>query len=291
MVSSDLNVHYSDWSAYSLLDSGDYRKLERFGKLIVVRPEPKAWWPSSLSLKQWQNAEAVCDAEGHWSISRSIPHEWELTYNRLTFQARFTEMSKHVGIFPEQAPHWQWIDAQAKHCRRPVRLLSLFGYTGAASLIAAAAGMAVTHVDASKPAISWARLNQHLSGLEDAPVRWILDDAAKFIQREIRRGNRYDAFVLDPPAFGRGPKQEVWKIERNLVPLLDGCRQLLSDEPNFVILTMYAIEASALMIGNLLCDMMENFAGQIELGELALRPQSGSHILPLSIFGRWAKTS
>jgi 23S rRNA (cytosine1962-C5)-methyltransferase len=206
-------------------------------------------------------------------------------------QARITEMSKHVGVFPEQFPHWEWIKEQGKAAaRRPLRLLSLFGYTGVASLIAASTGFTVTHLDASKPAMNWAKHNQEISGMQAVPIRWILDDTVKFVNREIRRGARYDAIIMDPPAFGRGPKQEVWKVERQLVPLLEACRQILSDDPIFVMITMYAIEASPLMIGNFLADMMKN-RGNIEVGELAIKSGKGTRILPMSIFGRWSKTS
>jgi len=281
-----LTVLTPHWSEYSLLDSGASRKLERFGTRLVVRSEPKAWWQPSLPPGEWQKAVALCDSEGVWSFPKPISTEWLLRYQRLTLQARFTQMSKHVGVFPEQSSHWEWIQAHGRARRQP-RLLSLFGYTGAASLAAAQAGFAVTHVDASKPALSWAKQNQALSALENAPIRWILDDALKFVQREGRRGNRYDALLLDPPAFGRGPKQEVWKVEQHLPLLLEACRQVLSDEPLFIVLTMYAIEASPLMIGNLLAGMTKGLGGSLELGELALAPESGGNILPLSIFGRW----
>lgn len=276
------------WPEYALLDSGAGRKLERFGERLIVRAEPKAWWQPALPASAWKKAAAVCDSEGNWSFARPLSPDWLLRHGPLTLQARFTQMSKHVGVFPEQSPYWDWIAAQGAAGSRPAaRLLSLFGYTGAASLAAAAAGFSVTHVDASKPALSWAKQNQVLSGLEKAPVRWILDDALKFVQREGRRGSRYDALILDPPAFGRGPKQEVWKVEKSLPLLLKACREVLSERPRFVILTMYAIEASALMIGNLLGEMMADFAGDILLGELALAPENGANVLPLSIFGRW----
>ncbi len=285
-----IKVLYSDWSEYELLDSGDYKKLERFGKRVVVRSEPKAWWHPEQPDRAWQQAQAVCDSEGKWHYKKGLSAEWLLHYDDLTLQARITEMSKHVGVFPEQSPHWEWIKEQSKvTSRRPLRLLSLFGYTGVASLIAASAGFTVTHLDASKPAINWAKQNQEISGMQAAPIRWILDDTVKFVNREIRRGSRYDAIIMDPPAFGRGPKQEVWKVEKQLVPLLDSCRQILCDDPIFVIITMYAIEASPLMIGNLLADMMK-YQGNIELGELAIKPERGKRILPMSIFGRWSKT-
>lgn len=287
-----LTIKYSTWEEYTLIDSGNYRKLERFGNRTLIRSEPKAWWRPEFPGSAWEKSHAVCDAEGQWTFAKPIAPAWPLHFDGLTLEARFTQMSKHVGIFPEQSPHWEWIkDQRERKDERTPQLLSLFGYTGAATLVAAANGYAVTHVDASKPALAWAKHNQSLSGLGDAPIRWILDDAGKFIQREARRGRRYDALLLDPPSFGRGPKQEVWKVEKHLLPLLETCRQILSDDPLFVILTMYAIEASALMLGNLLADMLDKYRGEITMGELALKPQEGKHILPMSIFGRWAKTA
>jgi len=204
-------------------------------------------------------------------------------------QARFTETTKHVGVFPEQSPHWRWMQTRLKRDQGKPQphLLNLFGYTGVASLVASAAGCAVTHVDASKPAVTWARTNQQLSDLSLSPIRWILDDATKYVKREIRRGVRYDGILLDPPSFGRGPNRELWKVEKQLTELLDICRQVLSDHPLFIILTMYNIEASSLMIGNLLTDTMHGCGGKVSVGELALKHKHSERLLPLSIFGRW----
>ncbi|MFH0881206.1 MAG: class I SAM-dependent methyltransferase [Lentisphaerota bacterium] len=285
----NIEVLFNQWSGYELLDSGDRRKLERFGSHLVIRSEQKAWWKPQLPEAEWDKAVAVHEDMGRWTFRKSVPREWLLKLDGLTLEARFTETSKHLGIFPEQSPHWTWIQEHAK--RAPAgdtpRLLNLFGYTGVASLVSAAAGFAVTHVDASKPAINWARKNQQLSGLEQKPIRWILDDAVKYVQREIRRGSRYDAVLLDPPSFGRGPNREVWKVEKQLTDLLEICRQVLSEHPLFVVLTMYNIEASSLMLGNLLGDTMKDFRGHISVGELALKQPHSSHILPLSIFARW----
>ncbi|HBA82866.1 MAG TPA: SAM-dependent methyltransferase [Verrucomicrobia bacterium] len=284
----DIQVLFNNWSEYELLDSGDRRKLERFGRNIVIRSEQKAWWKPDKPESEWAKAVAVHEDQGQWTFRRDIPREWTMRFDNLTFQTRFTDTSKHLGIFPEQSPHWRWMQNKVKRgAGEPPRLLNLFGYTGAASLVAAAAGFAVTHVDASKPAVTWARHNQQLSGLESAPIRWILEDAVKYVRREIRRGSRYDAILLDPPSFGRGPNKEVWKVERQLTELLDICRQVLSDRPLFIILTMYNIEASSLMIGNLLSDAMKSFGGALSVGELALHQQNSEKVLPLSIYGRW----
>jgi len=294
-------VNYSCWHEYALLDVGNYQKLERFGKQLLVRSEPKAWGLPSFATEEWTKADAVCNADGRWHFGKDVRREWVLTYKNLNFQVRCTDMSKHIGIFPEQVSHWTWITSQLEQTsldlskkrgiHKPCRVLSLFGYTGAASLVAAANGAVVTHIDASKPAISWAKINQQLSGLSSFPIRFMVDDAHKFIKREFRRGAHYDALILDPPSFGRGPKGEVWKAEKNLIPLLENCRQILSESPRFVLLTMYALEASALMMGNLLAAMMAGIDGSIEIGELALQPENGSNPLPMAIFARWVSST
>lgn len=280
-------VACSTWQEYELLDCGDHRKLERFGPVTVVRGEPKAWWKPA-NPNAWHQAAARHDEDAHWTFKAQAPREWPMQWHGLTFLARFSQTSKHLGVFPEQAPHWEWMRQQAQALPNgPKRLLNLFGYTGAASLVAAQAGFEVTHVDASQPALTWARRNQELSGLQAKPIRWILDDAFKYVRREIRRGKKYDALVLDPPAFGRGPRGEVWKVENQLAELLDLCRQTLSEQPRFVILTSYNIEASALMLQNLVEDVFRFPGGQTQAGELALPQKNSPRVLPLSIFARW----
>lgn len=285
-----IQILCDEWNDYELLDSGHQQKLERFGEYIVIRDEPKAWWHPDLPKSEWDKAVAMHsgDERKGWELRKSVPHEWLLRFENLTFQARFTATSKHVGVFPEKVPHWQWIQEKIQHsARAPIRVLNLFAYTGAASLIAAAAGCSVTHVDAAKGVVAWARENQQYSGLEETPIRWIVDDAMKFVQREGRRKRQYDAIILDPPSFGRGPKKELWKIEQHLGDLLSACRNVLSDRPLFVLMTMYSIEQSALFIGNMLQDMMKGYEGRITVGELALKPKHSDKILPLSIFGQW----
>ena len=288
-----ITVRFSEWEEYALVDSGDYQKLEKFGDYLIIRHEPKAWWQPSLSKNEWKKANAICDGEGHWLFNSGFSREWQLSYQSLRFFARCNENSKHVGVFAEQAPHWEWLafvlkkKANRQQFKKPCHFLNVFGYTGIASLVAAAHGAMVTHIDGSKPTLSWARVNAELCSTFQHPIRFMLDDAHKFIKREIRRGNRYDAIMLDPPSFGRGPKGEVWKAEKNLVGLLNDCRALLSDKPQFVILTMYAIEASAIMLGNFLQHMMINHHGRLEIGELAIKPLYGNNILPMAIFARW----
>lgn len=276
---------------YELIDSGNRLKLERFGKVILIREEPKAWWAPTLSQRKWDQAQAVHKEDGGWMLRPGCPREWEIRDNQLSFLLRITDGSKHLGLFPEQSPHWQSIRDAFPGGRRqsPPRLLNLFGYTGAATLVAARAGWQATHVDASKPAITWARQNQRLSRLEDAPIRWILEDAMKYVRREIKRGSRYDAVLLDPPAFGRGPTGNVWKVEYHLTELLNLCRQVLTPKPALVILTTYNIEASSLMLYNLLSDAMADFGGRMEIGELALRHSADDRrFLPLSIYAKWS---
>ncbi len=281
---SSIQIDYCQWDAYELLDSGHGRKLERFGTHTLIRDEPKAWWAPSLPEAIWKGADGV-HHEKRWQLKPSTPAEWEVGFEGLKLSAKFFNTSKHIGVFPEQSSHWRWIKQQC--AKDKPSILSLFGYTGVASLVAAQAGASVTHVDASRPALTWARTNQTLSGLQEAPIRWILDDAQKFLQREIRRGKRYDALILDPPSFGRGPDNESWYIEKDLVGLLENCKQLLAPKPSFIVLTLYALEASSLMIGGLLQEMMKDYAGSIEIGELAHLPKHGHHPLPLSIYGRW----
>lgn len=268
-----------------MLDSGGGRKLERFGHHVLIREEPKAWWkPAHPEL--WSQAQASFGGDGRWQLaSPSLARTWTMRWGELNLEARLTDMSKHVGLFPEQEPHWTWMGRLCAN--RPGRLLNLFGYTGVATLAAARAGWTVTHLDASRPAVAWARRNQELSRLDNTPVRWILDDASKFVGREIRRQQCYDAIILDPPSFGRGPHGEIWKVEAGLGELLEGCRRLLSDRPRFVILTVYNLEASALMLENSMGQVFGPLGGTGEAGELALAPSDGGPCLPLSLYCRW----
>lgn len=277
------------WPGYALIDSGDRRKLERFGETVVVREEPKAWWPPALDKGEWAKAAAEHDEKsGLWKLRGKPAKAWKVDFHGVQMEARITDGSKHLGLFPEQSPHWEYLRANCGRGKAE-SVLNLFGYTGAASLVAAQAGAAVTHCDASKPAIAWGRHNQELSGLADKPVRWMLDDAVKFAQREIRRNRRYDAVLLDPPSFGRGPRKELWKVEDQIMELLDLCKQLLSDDARFLILTMYNLEASSLMLHNLLGAVLGNRKGAVSIGELALPHENGDRLLPLSLFGRWER--
>lgn len=284
-----ITVETSAWAAYELVDSGNGRKLERFGDHLLIRSEPKAWWKPRLRADAWARADATFEDSGRWiTARRDLPKTWTLDLENLRLEARLTDMSKHVGVFPEQEPHWRWLRSELGPMRRdhPPEVLNLFGYTGVATLVAAAAGARVTHVDASKPALAWARENQERSSLANAPVRWLLDDAFKFVAREIRRGRRYDAILLDPPSFGRGPKGEIWKVESQIADLMEHLRTLLDPARGRLVLTLYNLEASALMLANLVRSTFPH--GTLTCGELALSGKDPpAPTLPLSLFARW----
>ena len=283
---------------FHLIDSGNALKLEQYGPYRIVRPEAQALWQPSLGPSAWEKVDAVFtgdteeDGMGRWRFPREVLGEtWPLSLLGIDFLGRFTSF-RHVGVFPEQIVHWQWVKQQVEAAGRPVKVLNLFGYTGVASLVAASAGAEVTHVDASKKAIGWARENQVLSRLEQAPIRWICEDAMKFIQREERRGNRYDIILTDPPKFGRGPNGEVWHLFDHLPLMLDVCRELLSPKALGLVLTAYSIRASFYSIHELLRDTMRGAGGVVESGELVIREAGISgdtrgRALSTSLFSRW----
>jgi len=284
----------TQWGDYELLDSGNGLKLERFGNYRFVRPEHQALWQPALSQREWENAEAVFQATneesgGTWQFKRPIEPRWEMKYKTLSFYAR-TSNSRHLGVFPEQAPHWEWIHRQVVSAHRSIQVLNLFGYTGLASLAAAQAGARVTHVDASKKSIQHARENQALSGLDEKPIRWIVDDAIKIVKRESRRNVRYDGIILDPPKFGRGPKGEVWEFNKMLPYLLEEVRPVLASQPLFLVITAYAIRASALALHYAIQEMMGDFNGILSCGELVIPEKSAGRILSMAITARWSAT-
>jgi len=279
------------WKDYELLDSGGGLKLERYGPYTFVRPEHQAIWSPVLSKEKWDSADAVFqvsggESGGQWLFRKTIQPRWEMQYKGLKFHAH-ARASRHMGVFPEQANQWDWMADRIKNAQRPVRVLNIFGYTGLATLAVSRAGAHVTHVDASKNAITQARQNQSLSGLSERPIRWLVDDALKFVRREVRRGSSYDGLVLDPPKFGRGPKGQVWEFFDSMPTLLQDCRLLLSDRPIFVALTAYAIRASALSLYYSLDEMLQGFNGSLTAGELALVQKSNQRLLSTSIFARW----
>jgi len=281
-----------DWQDYELVDSGGGWKLERYGKYLLRRPEPEAVWSRALPDKTWNGAAAFFQPSneengGHWQELRPVDERWVMQYKGLRFWTMLSA-SRHLGVFPEQAGQWDWLTEKIRASNRPLQVLNLFGYTGLASLAAAAAGARVTHVDASKKVVTWARENQELSGLTDRPVRWIVDDALKFIQRDARRGVVYDGLILDPPKFGRGPKGEVWEFYKLLPELLQTCRQVLAPQPRFVLLTAYAVKASAFTLYYAIDEVMRGYKGQCEAGEVLLQEKSAGRLLSMAIFGRWS---
>lgn len=278
---------------YALIDSGNGLKLERYGVLRIIRPEGQALWQPALSEQEWQNVDAVftgnTDEEGlgRWNFPKQpLGETWPLSWDGMPFLGRFTSF-RHVGVFPEQDAHWRFMENLIKKASRPVKVLNLFGYTGLASLIAARAGAEVTHVDASKKAILWAKENQEVAGLTDCPIRWICDDALKFVEREGRRGKTYDIILLDPPAYGRGPHGEVWQLFDHLADMIRGCRAILSDHPISVILTAYSIRASFFAIHELMRDEFTGLGGKVQSGELILREETAKRALSTSLFSRW----
>ena len=294
----ELSEPSQSWDDYALLDSGGRLKLEQVGPYRIVRPELRAPWTPRLPKEEWERADAVFHAgrdpnRGRWELRRRVPERWPVHYRDLRFWAQLTPF-RHIGFFPEQAPQWDWIRKQVKRAgavSNPVQVLNLFGYTGVAALAASAAGAQVTHVDASRKAVTWARENQRLSSLDDRPIRWIVDDALKFALREQRRGRRYEGFVLDPPPFGHGPDGELWKLDRSLPAMLAACRALFSDHLRFVVVTVYA---TSVMPGNLraaLAEAMRGRGGRAEVGACVLVERSAGRSLPCAYYARWRTTS
>lgn len=277
---------------YALLDSGAGRKLERFGAVVVDRPEPQALWKPRLAKPEWAKAHAVFsasgedDEKGKWRVDKPVPEAWPVKVDGVTMLCKLAGLW-HLGLFPEQYPHWQWmLERLAAVKGEKPRVLNLFGYTGAASLIAAKAGAEVTHVDASKKAIQWGKENQAASKLDAAKVRWLLDDAAKFATRDVRRGKTYHMILVDPPKFGRGPDGEVWDLFKNLPEFLGDVAKLLAPNDAAMVLTVYAIRASALAFDQLMRDALAGKGGSFESGELAIRSANAS-LVPTSLFVRW----
>jgi 23S rRNA (cytosine1962-C5)-methyltransferase len=278
------------WEDYELLDSGDEEKLERFGKYTFRRPEPKALWHKTLDSNIWNNATAVYQRNssggGQWTYQQKIDDQWLIHWKNLTFLIKPTGF-KHMGFFPEQAAMWKWVTQKISSSGRPISLLNLFAYTGASTLAAAAAGASVTHIDSAKEILTWGRENATLSHLDKKPIRWIPEDVITFVKREIKRGNKYDAIIMDPPKFGRGINHEVWKIEENLPKLIDLCTQLLSDTPLFIIINAYAVSYSSITLGNILSNAIKTNEGKIISGELCIKHSSNDILLPTSIFSIW----
>jgi 23S rRNA (cytosine1962-C5)-methyltransferase len=286
-------IESAGFEDYRLIDSGGGRKLERFGRVTVDRPEPQAMWQPVRPPDAWAKADATFDGEddvesGKWRKTGTVPDGWPVRLRGVTLVCRLTSF-RHLGIFPEQLPHWEWMLHGLSRMRleRP-RVLNLFAYTGAATMLAAHAGAEVTHVDASKRAIVWGKENQQASRLGEAPIRWLLDDARKFVQREVRRGKTYNVILVDPPKFGRGPNNEVWDLFEHLPSLMRDCAALLDKSESMLVLTAYAIRASALSIDQVTREALSGRSGDFSSGELAIREEGGGRLVPTSLFTRWS---
>jgi 23S rRNA (cytosine1962-C5)-methyltransferase len=278
-------------SDYTLIDSGNGRKYERYGDKTFIRPETQAMWAPARD--DWDaDAEFTPGSDeeggGRWYNNRPVPVDgWPLMWNdEVTFNAQCTPF-RHLGFFPDMDPVWRWMRGKLDGMAEPTAM-NLFGYTGVGTLALSAAGATMVHVDASKKSVAQARVNAEMSGMSDRPVRWIIDDAAKFVAREVRRDRRYDGILLDPPKYGRGPDGEMWKLEEDLAPLIADCRQLLDDKSRFLFLTVYAVRMSALALGALLESHFKDLPGKVEIGELAVREEARGLLLPTAIFARWS---
>jgi 23S rRNA (cytosine1962-C5)-methyltransferase len=277
------------WADYGLLDSGGGRKLERYGRYRFIRPEPQAMWaPADSDWKADGEFIPGSDEEGggRWQFARPVPREgWDLAWKEVTFRAQCTPF-RHLAFFPDMAPQWAWMRG---HLGEGREALNLFGYTGVGTLAMAAAGARMVHVDASKKSVEAGKANAALSGMSDRPIRWLVEDAAKFTAREVRRGRRYDGIILDPPKFGRGPTGEVWRLEEHVPALVADCARLLDADSRFLVLTVYAVRMSALAIGELLRQSTAHLGGRVECGDMAVREEARRLLLPTAIFARWSR--
>ena len=280
------------FSDYELIDSGNGKRLERYGKYLISKPDPQAIWSTKKDSNFWEKADAVYIQNGNkgsWLNKNNVPEKWLIKYKNLSFYCKLTPF-KHTGVFPEQSVNWDFIEEILRQAQnKQPNVLNLFGYTGISTLAAAASGAKVTHVDASKPSISWARENQKVSGLSQKPIRWILDDAIKFVQREVKRAVKYDAIIMDPPIYGHGPEGEVWNFNESFPKLMELCSLVLSDNPLFIIVNAYAISSSSIMLDNVLKDYLGGLGGTFENGELALQERDNGRLLSTGIFARWSK--
>ena len=278
-----------NWKDYEVIDCSKGEKLERWGDYILVRPDPQVIWDTPHKEKGWHKMNAHSHRSkkggGEWEFF-DLPQQWSIHYRSLTFQLKPFSF-KHTGLFPEQAANWDWFSELIKKAGRPVKVLNLFAYTGGATIAAAAAGASVTHVDASKGMVTWAKENAASSGLADAPIRWIVDDCVKFVEREIRRGNHYDAIIMDPPSYGRGPKGEIWKIEESIHPLVKLCAQLLVDRPLFFLINSYTTGLQPAVLSYLIGTELKRFPGKVTADEIGLPVSSNGLTLPCGASGRF----
>lgn len=280
-----------NWKDYEVLDTSKGEKLERWGDYLLIRPDPQVIWDTPKKNRGWKKCNGhyhrSSKGGGDWEFF-DLPKQWQIHYGELTFNLKPFSF-KHTGLFPEQAANWDWFGDLIRRADRPVKVLNLFAYTGGATLAAAAAGAHVTHVDASKGMVTWAKENAASSGLSDAPIRWIVDDCVKFVQREIRRGNHYDAIIMDPPSYGRGPKGEIWKIEESIHGLIQLCTQLLSEDPLFFLVNSYTTGLQPAVLTYMIATELKKFKGFVRSEEIGLPVTDTGLVLPCGASGRWSK--
>ena len=280
------------WKDYEVLDTSNGEKLERWGDYFLVRPDPQVLWDTPKKLRQWKKPNGHYHRShkggGQWEFF-DLPKTWDIQYKELKFHLQPFSF-KHTGLFPEQAVNWDWFSDKIRKANRPIKVLNLFAYTGGATLAAAAAGASVTHVDASKGMVNWAKENAQLSGLREKPIRWLVDDCVKFVEREIRRGNHYDGIIMDPPSYGRGPKGEIWKIEEKIYPFIELCTKILSDDPLFFLVNSYTTGLQPAVLTYMLeTQVAAKFGGKVVSDEIGLPVSSNGLVLPCGASGRWEK--
>ena len=279
-----------NWKEYEILDMANGEKLERWGEYKLIRPDPQIIWKEKTFPEKWGKVNARYNRSktggGNWDFKTKLPAAWQVKYKNLTFNIKPMGF-KHTGLFPEQAVNWDWMIDKIKNSKREIKVLNLFAYTGGATVACLSAGASVCHVDSSKGMVSWAKENVVSSGLEKRPVRYIIDDVIKFVQREIRRGNKYDAIIMDPPSYGRGTSGEVWQFENNISDLVNLCTQVLSDNPLFFLINSYTTGISAEVLSNILKINLKQYKGKITAGEIGLPMKNSDLVLPCGIFGKW----
>ena len=282
-----------DWKDYKIIDMANGEKLEKWGNIILTRPDPQIIWNKKTFPEKWKDSYAIYNRSktggGSWNYNKKIPESWQIKYKNLTFNIKPMGF-KHTGLFPEQAVNWDWMINKIKNAKREISVLNLFAYTGGATVACLSAGASVCHVDSSKGMTSWAKENVISSGLEKAKARYIVDDVVKFVNREIRRENKYDAIIMDPPSYGRGSNGEVWQFENNIYNLVELCTKVLSDNPLFFLINSYTTGISSTVLGNLLeLNIDKKYKGKITSGEIGLPMENSNLILPCGIYGRWEK--
>ena len=281
----------NNWKDYEILDMANGEKLEKWKDIVLIRPDPQIIWKEKSFPKKWEKVNAVYKRSnkggGGWSYKTKLPESWQVKYKNLTFNIKPMGF-KHTGLFPEQAVNWDWMINKIQEAKRPIKVLNLFAYTGGASVACLYAGASVCHVDSSKGMVAWAKENVASSGLKDKPIRYIVDDVIKFVSREIRRGNKYDAIIMDPPSYGRGAKGEVWQFEQNIYELVELCSKVLSDNPLFFLINSYTTGISSTVLKNILSITVDKkYNGKLECGEIGLPMENSKLVLPCGIFGRW----